>query len=65
MNDPAMLAARLDAGWILVDQEPDPAKRARLEDHWIGLLHQYVAAVDRQRQMEPPWMTRTLMEAAA
>ncbi len=38
-----ILAGRLNAGWAMCEFEADPAKRARLEDHWIALLHQYEA----------------------
>ncbi len=41
-----ILAGRLNAGWLMIDAETDPAKRGRLEDHWIALLHEYEAACD-------------------
>ncbi len=64
MNDPiATLMARLDVGWLLIDQEPDSARTAELEDHWIRLLAQYVAAVDAQRS-DPPVPITTAWRAA-
>ena len=52
MNDPiAILAGRLNAGWIMCETEPDDAKRARLEDHWIALLHDYERLVDGTRHI--------------
>lgn len=44
MNDDRvvhLLAGRLNAGWVMIDAEPDDAKRARLEDHWLALLREY------------------------
>lgn len=41
------LIDRLNAGWVMCDAEPDPARRARLEDHWIRLLHLYEECIDR------------------
>ncbi len=46
-RDIHVLAGRLNAGWVMIAAEPDDAKRARLEDHWIALLHQYENAWDR------------------
>jgi len=46
-RDIHVLAGRLDAGWVMIAAEPDDANRARLEDHWIALLHQYEDACDR------------------
>ena len=46
-RDVLVLAGRLSAGWVMIDAEPDDAKRARLEDHWIVLLHAYEAACDQ------------------
>lgn len=40
-----VLVARLHAGWRLIDDERDPARRSRLEDHWIRLLREYEAAI--------------------
>jgi len=42
-----VLVGRLNTGWIVCEREADPVKRARLEDHWIALLHQYEEAWDR------------------
>ena len=39
--DVAVLAGRLNAGWVMIDAEPDDAKRTRLEDHWLVLLRRY------------------------
>ena len=50
MNDDRavhVLVGRLNTGWIVCEQEPDPQKRARLEDHWIVLLRQYESACDQ------------------
>jgi hypothetical protein len=50
MNDDSavhLLAGRLNAGWVMIDAETDPAKRTRLEDHWIALLRQYESACDQ------------------
>ncbi len=49
MNDRAMhvLVGRLNTGWIVCEREADPAKRTRLEDHWIALLRQYESACDQ------------------
>jgi len=38
---------RLTIGWQLIDQEHDPRRRWRLEDHWLALLHRYEAECDR------------------
>ncbi len=46
-RDTQLLGGRLNAGWVMIDAEPDDAKRARLEDHWVDLLHQYEEAWDR------------------
>jgi hypothetical protein len=35
------LVERLETGWRMIDDEPDPARRARLETHWIRLLRSY------------------------
>jgi hypothetical protein len=43
-----VLVVRLDTGWIVCEREADPAKRTRLEDHWISLLHAYEAACHRE-----------------
>ena len=42
-----VLVGRLNTGWIVCEREADPAKRTRLEDHWIALLRQYEDACDR------------------
>lgn len=42
-----VLADRLDRGWNLINTEPDPARRSKLEDHWIALLRDYEAACDQ------------------
>ncbi len=39
-----VLIGRLETGWTLIDEEPDPQRKARLEDRWIALLHDYEAA---------------------
>jgi len=39
---------RLNAGWLMIDAEPYPEKRTRLEDHWIALLHAYEAVCHRE-----------------
>ena len=41
------LVDRLNVGWAMCEREADPAKRTRLEDHWISLLHAYEAACDQ------------------
>ncbi len=46
-RDIHVLAGRLNAGWVMIDAEPDDAKRARLEDHWLVLLHLYESACDQ------------------
>lgn len=40
-NAVLVIVGRLNAGWVMIHAEPDPAKRSRLEDHWIALLRQY------------------------
>jgi hypothetical protein len=35
------LVERLEAGWAMCEDETDPARKARLETHWIGLLRAY------------------------
>lgn len=47
-----LLADRLDVGWRRIDEERDPARKARLEDDWIDLLREYAAAVDRSNEAE-------------
>lgn len=44
---PHILAGRLNTGWIMCNREVDPIKKARLEDHWIRLLHDYEDSHDR------------------
>ncbi len=46
-RDIQVLAGRLNTGWALIAAEPDDAKRARLEDHWIVVLRQYESACDQ------------------
>ena len=41
------LVDRLNVGWAMCEREVDPAKRTRLENHWIVLLHAYEAACDQ------------------
>lgn len=48
-NVALIIVGRLNAGWLMIDAEPDLEKRARLEDFWIALLHDYEAACDRDR----------------
>ena len=45
--DVAVLAGRLNAGWVMIDAEPGDAKSARLEDYWLVLLHRYESACDQ------------------
>jgi len=50
MNDDRavhVLVGRLDTGWIVCEREADPAKRARVESHWIALLRRYEFACDQ------------------
>ncbi len=44
----AVLAERLRTGERMIEAEPDPDKRERLETFWINLLRQYEAAVDAE-----------------
>ncbi len=46
-RDIHVLGSRLNAGWVMIAAEPDDAKRARLEDYWITLLHRYEDACDQ------------------
>ncbi len=46
-HDIHVLAGRLNAGWMVIAAEPDPEKRARLENHWIDLFRRYEEACDR------------------
>ena len=46
--DVAVLVGRLNTGWIVCEREADPAKRTRLENHWLALLRQYESACDQQ-----------------
>jgi hypothetical protein len=48
-TDPQILAGRLAVGWMMIDAEPNARRRHELEDHWLRLLAQYVAAVDLTR----------------
>jgi hypothetical protein len=60
-----VLVDRLNTGWQLIDQEPDPRRRDQLERHWIHLLHEYERAVDRQHESVTPWgMSNPMAEAA-
>lgn len=43
-----VLVCQLDTSWTLIDVETDPAKKARLEDHWIHVLRDYEAACDAE-----------------
>jgi hypothetical protein len=43
-----ILVGRLQTGWTLIDAEPDPTRKVRLEDHLIGLLRDYEAACDQE-----------------
>lgn len=48
MSDPtAALYRRLEIGWQLIDQEHDPRRRWRLEEHWLRLLREYERICDR------------------
>jgi len=42
------LVDRLNVGWAMCEREADPAKRTRLENHWLALLRQYESACDQQ-----------------
>ncbi len=46
-RDIHVLAGRLSAGWIVCEREVDPAKRTRLENHWLVLLRRYEFACDQ------------------
>jgi hypothetical protein len=46
-RDIHVLAGRLNVGWAMCEREVNPAKRTRLEDHWIVLLRQYESACDQ------------------
>jgi hypothetical protein len=48
-TDIAILIGRLNTGWMLIEREPNARRRMELEDFWIELLAQYVAAVDLTR----------------
>jgi len=47
-RDIHVLAGRLNAGWVMIEAEPDDAKRARLEGHWFALLKQYERLCDER-----------------
>jgi len=47
-NVALVIVDRLNAGWAMIDVESNPAKRTRLEDHWIALLRQYEAVCDQE-----------------
>jgi len=51
-RDIQVLAERLNAGWVMIEVEPDDAKRARLEDHWIVLLREYESACDQAARVQ-------------
>lgn len=55
MSERDALIGRLDAGWRLIDEETDPAERARLTSHWLKLLKRY----ERQCDCEDPIGTGT------
>ncbi len=40
-RNPDVLVDRLNAGWLMIDREFDPGRKARLEDHWLALLREY------------------------
>jgi len=42
------LSGPLVTGWAICETERDPARKTELEDHWIGLLHQYESECDQQ-----------------
>jgi hypothetical protein len=42
-----VLVGRLNTGWIVCEREADPVNRARLEDHWLELLHEYERLCDQ------------------
>ncbi len=46
------LVDRLNVGWVMIGAEPDDAKRARLEDHWIALLRRYEFACDQAARVQ-------------
>lgn len=46
-HDAHVLAGRLNAGWVMIEAETDPTKKARLENHWTELLRQYQEACDQ------------------
>jgi len=50
--DVAVLAGRLNAGWVMIGAEPDDAKRARLEDYWLALLRRYEFACDQAARVQ-------------
>lgn len=41
-----VLAGRLNTGWLMIEAEPNPTKKEKLEDHWLRLLRQYEVACD-------------------
>ncbi len=43
----AVLVDRLNTGWTVCAEEPDPVRKTRLEDHWIALLRRYEMSCDR------------------
>lgn len=53
-QDPQALSDRLERGWQMIDGEPDPRRRWRLEDHWLQLLRTYERACDTIAQRYTP-----------
>ncbi len=43
---PHIIAGRLNTGWLMIDRETDPARKERLEEHWLCLLHAYESACE-------------------
>lgn len=44
MSTTRELIDRLNRGWLVCNRETAPVRRARLEAHWIRLLHAYETA---------------------
>jgi hypothetical protein len=44
------LEHRLRTGERMIEAEPDPKKRERLESHWVALLKEYERMVDAERE---------------
>jgi len=49
MTSIEQIEQRLRTGERMIEAEPDPDKRERLETFWINLLRQYEAAIDQER----------------